>query len=136
MCWTGPRLALLRSTPTYSELISQGDFVKALIVIGCAFLFASTGCAAEDCVAPKSLIAFTTRQLSPEVFLKVSANMKTSDIFAILGPAARDVGSGLYVFEWDANDGRVFSVSTQDICAKPMSLGFHEIVKTERRLGK
>jgi hypothetical protein len=55
--------------------------------------------------------------------------MKTSEIFAILGPAARDVGSGLYLFEWDSNDGRVFRISTQGMCRKPDVLGFVEQAK-------
>ena len=44
---------------------------------------------------------------------------------AKLGPAARDVGSGLYVLEWDVTDGRVFSVSAAS-CGKPYNVGFRE----------
>jgi len=46
-----------------------------------------------------------------------------SKILKRLGPAAREIGSGLIILQWDVSDGRVFAVSTGDLCAKP-----HQVV--------
>jgi hypothetical protein len=46
------------------------------------------------------------------------------DAVKLLGPASRDVGSGLYVFEWDLTDGSVFHISSGgDLCAKSVASG-------------
>jgi len=50
--------------------------------------------------------------------------MPVSAIIGRLGPAARDIGSGLYVLEWDVTDGRKFFVSTAGLCEKPFAAGF------------
>ena len=58
-------------------------------------------------------------------FEKISRDMTLKKIIQTLGPALRDVGSGLHVLEWNVSDGRVFRVSVASACDKPMALGFH-----------
>jgi hypothetical protein len=50
--------------------------------------------------------------------------MTVREILQRLGPAARDVGSGLHVLEWDVTDGRKFRISTPGACDKPLHAGF------------
>jgi len=51
------------------------------------------------------------------------------EIIGKLGPAARDIGSGLYVLQWDVTDGRVFSVSTAG--EKTFGAGFSQPIKVK-----
>jgi hypothetical protein len=62
--------------------------------------------------------------LPPAAFKKISSAMPVAEIIRRLGPAARDVGSGLYVLQWDVTDGRTFLVSTGSACGKPVNTGF------------
>lgn len=59
-----------------------------------------------------------------KAFEKINRDMTLAIIIQKLGPAAREVGSGLHVLEWDVTDGRVFRVSVASACDKPMALGF------------
>jgi hypothetical protein len=59
-------------------------------------------------------------------FEKISRKMTLKKIIQKLGPANRDLGSGVHVLEWDISDGRVFRISVVGACDKPMALGFHE----------
>jgi len=54
----------------------------------------------------------------------IMALPKSSNVRAIvsqIGPAARDVGSGMYVLQWDMSDGHIYSVSAVSACAAPIS---------------
>lgn len=74
---------------------------------------------------PSRLVSSSSRPLPPEAFSGVTQAMLVETILEKLGPAARDVGSGLYVLEWDVTDGRVFRVSTSS-CGKPYKVGYGE----------
>ena len=62
-------------------------------------------------------------------FKGVDRQMPIAQIVAKLGPAQRDVGSGLHVLQWPVADGRWFSVSVPDACSAPMAAGFMRAVK-------
>jgi protocatechuate 3,4-dioxygenase beta subunit len=62
--------------------------------------------------------------LAPARFVGIDRRLDTRAIVERLGPAARDVGSGLHVLEWDVSDGRRFLVSTTGACAIPVATGF------------
>jgi hypothetical protein len=71
--------------------------------------------------------SFTSASAEPKaakLFQSVNRTMPIQMIIEKLGPAARDVGSGLYVLEWDVIDGRVFRVSVAGPSDKPMAIGF------------
>ena len=82
---------------------------------------------AADC--PKGLIhvASTSRPQPAAKFEGISGNMSMPDIIKRLGPAARDIGSGVYVLEWDVADGRVFSVSSGTLCGQPAAARFFDV---------
>ena len=59
----------------------------------------------------QSVDAIKARLLKPQV--------SVAEAVSVLGRATRDVGSGLYVFQWDLTDGSVFQVSSgADFCKK------------------
>ncbi|RYD14885.1 MAG: hypothetical protein EOP90_11510 [Lysobacteraceae bacterium] len=62
--------------------------------------------------------------LDPSRFIGIDRRLDTRTIVERLGPAARDVGSGLHVLEWEVSDGRRFLVSTVGACATPVAAGF------------
>ena len=58
----------------------------------------------------------SVKPLPPEKFVEVSSRTMTlGEIFSILGPAQRDIGSGLHVLEWRSTDGRSFIVGATDL---------------------
>lgn len=59
-----------------------------------------------------------------KAFDKIHRGMMLKQIMQRLGPASRDLGSGLHVLEWQVTDGRVFRVSVASACDKPVALGF------------
>ena len=74
-------------------------------------------CAWED-----SFVSASATPLPAHRFRAIDARMTIRAIVAQLGPAARDVGSGLHVLEWDTVDGRRFLVSVTDGCSQPMAM--------------
>jgi|GEM_PF-7000217 len=64
----------------------------------------------------KALIDPKTAPLPPEKFSAISAKTMTlGEIVSILGPAQKDIGSGIYVLEWRSTDGRSFIVGAADL---------------------
>ena len=97
----------------------------SLILFTTTFLIAGAVQAATDCdVDLSSAVSPAAKPLPPERFSGITTDWTTAAIIKQLGPASRDAGSGLYVLQWDAMDGRVFSVSTSGLCAKPFFAGF------------
>lgn len=80
--------------------------------------------AAARCSWRTEFVSPSSQPQPPEAFEGVVRAMSMPAIVGKLGPATRDIGSGLHVLEWDVTDGRVFSVSTADACGKPVSVGF------------
>jgi hypothetical protein len=105
--------------------LPPGSFMKNVVCI-CAFLLSSAAVANEDCSWPAAAVSATAGFLAPEVALEVSTKLTTRQILERLGPAARDVGSGLHVLEWDLTDGRILHVSTQGACSRPMATGLRK----------
>lgn len=81
--------------------------MRALTLI--AVLLACTG-QATACTWDPSFVSPSAKALSPDQFRGIGKAMSVHSIISQLGPAARDVGSGLYVLQWDVTDGRVFFV--------------------------
>jgi hypothetical protein len=90
-------------------------------------LLAATGPAsAGACRWDPAFVSGTTEPLSASRFLGISRAMTVREIIQRLGPAARDVGSGVHVLEWDVTDGRQFRLSTPSACDKPLHVGFSD----------
>lgn len=87
-------------------------------------LSVATAPAWAACAWRADFVSDAARPLAATAFKGIDRSLLLPDIIARLGPASRQVGSGLYVLEWDVVDGRVFHVSTQDACGKPLAVGF------------
>lgn len=79
---------------------------------------------AQACPWNAAFVSAEAKAKAPEAFDGIDREMTVPAIMARLGPAARDIGSGLHVLAWDVEDGRTFLVSTPDGCGKPVNAGF------------
>ncbi len=97
-------------------------------------VFLSTGtAAAAACPLDTSYVSSSAKPLPPAAFKGITKAMSVPEIIRRLGPAARDVGSGVYVLQWDVTDGRAFLVSTADACGTPFNVGFHRAGNSDKR---
>lgn len=54
------------------------------------------------------------------VFERVNNMMNLTELVAMLGPASRDIGSGLHIFIWEARDGSTLRASAGGLCDRLM----------------
>lgn len=54
------------------------------------------------------------------LFDRARDDMSLSALVEILGPASRDIGSGLHIFVWEARDGSTLRASAGGLCARVM----------------
>jgi hypothetical protein len=82
--------------------------------------------AAESCESGKwgPLVSSKSIPLAPAIFDEIRGTMTMWEILRLLGPAARDVGSGLTILEWNSTDGRVFRVGGTSLCRVPLYARF------------
>ncbi len=99
-------------------------FRSVRVILFIALLFQSPAALACDCAWQSSFVAARAVTVSPTRLRDITPSMSIARIVAVLGPAARDVGSGVHVLQWDTLDGRVYSISTVGACSKPVSMGF------------
>jgi len=95
-------------------------FLAALLLVG-------TASGGEPCKAVRDMSEIVSTKsvaLPAARFAGIKSDMSVGEILKRLGPAAREVGSGLFVLEWDATDGRVFRVSAGSLCDLPHAFGF------------
>jgi hypothetical protein len=93
------------------------------MVTGCGPV--STAASESDCERDK--IA-NIRQLVEEdhlvedsaVFERARDDMSLSALVKMLGPATRDIGSGLHIFIWEARDGSTLRASAGGLCERVM----------------
>jgi hypothetical protein len=76
------------------------------------------------CAWDESYISASAKPKAAKSFQAITKNMPLKKIIRKLGPAQRDVGSGLHVLQWEVLDGRVFLVSVASACDKPFAVGF------------
>jgi hypothetical protein len=55
------------------------------------------------------------------VFARVHDKMSVHALLEVLGPASRDIGSGLYILVWEARDGSTLRVRASSLCEPVMS---------------
>jgi hypothetical protein len=73
---------------------------------------------------PAPTVAGLWRPVPVERFAGIDATWTLNAVFERLGPARRELGSGLYIFDWEAEDGRVFVVSSSSRCGVVRQAGF------------
>lgn len=95
------------------------------IILLIAILLCAGAARATECAWDPTFVSAAAKPLPPSRFRGIDRSLPVATIIERLGPAARDVGSGLYVLQWHVTDGRTFSVSTASACGKPVDAGFH-----------
>jgi hypothetical protein len=107
-------------------------FAAAFILL----VFAVPAASAETCEGGKHrpLVSAKSTPLAPTAFEAIRENMTLWEIVALLGPAARDVGSGLTILEWDSTDGREFRVGGTSLCRAPLYARFDKGVPSNKSL--
>ena len=109
------------------HLIVRGHGMRLCASFLSAILASVPAWADIPCEAPRDLpdvLSTQARVLAPEQFSKITKKMTIYEILRRLGPPARDIGSGVYILEWDSTDGRVFSLSASSLCYRPLSMKF------------
>ena len=95
--------------------------LMAVVLAGCAPV--ATATATSDAECERSKLA-GMRELVEEgrlvedsaVFDRARDDMSLSALVAALGPASRDIGSGLHIFVWQAHDGSTLRASAGGLC--------------------
>lgn len=93
--------------------------LMAIVSAGCAPVATAT----SDAECERSKLA-DMRELVEEgrlveesaVFDRARDDMSLSALVATLGPASRDIGSGLHIFVWQARDGSTLRASAGGLC--------------------
>ena len=99
--------------------------VNVLVLLSTLTLSTSPN-ANAPCKWVGELVSSSSNALDASTFTVISSSMSAADVLKRIGPASRELGSGVYILEWDVSDGRVFSLSASSLCAKPLSIGFQK----------
>jgi hypothetical protein len=83
-----------------------------------ALAMASPALAELACDTAKhvDVISGKSAPLTQEKIGAIRKGMSMWEIVKILGPAARNIGSGLFVLEWEDTNGRFFIVGGTSLC--------------------
>jgi hypothetical protein len=92
--------------------------------------------AAETCEGGKHgpLVSNKSAALAPATIAAIRDDMTMWEIAVLLGPAARDVGTGLTILEWNSTDGRTFRVGGTSLCRVPLYARFDRGVPSNNSL--
>lgn len=101
-------------------------FMKSAALAFAVMFLAPNVYASDACEWNAGFVTEKSRRVTPTEVAALTKSANARDIIAKLGPAARDVGFGLYVLQWDMSDGRIFSVSTAGACQTPIAAGIKE----------
>jgi len=95
------------------------------ILIAALLAFASKGAvASDDCQFSPGLVSASAAPVTLEQVQDLPKRVSAQAAVKRLGPAARDVGYGAHVLQWDMADGRIFFVSfAGDTCARSLNSG-------------
>jgi hypothetical protein len=103
----------------------------AMLLFGVATAFAATGCvsrpevmADQRCPWPEPVVASAPRTVPAHLFAGIDTTWTLARLFARLGPARSEVGSGAYTYDWVADDGRVFVAAASSRCGLVRRAGF------------
>jgi hypothetical protein len=96
---------------------------NAMLMLGVAAALAATGCVSrpgmasdQRCPWPEPVVATAPRAVPAHLFANIDTTWTLARIFARLGPARAEVGSGAYTYDWVADDGRVFVAAASSRC--------------------
>src|SRR5262245_20139016 len=89
------------------HVVARTVIVMALVLGAACVASAEQPCAIRD---HSKVFSPDREPLAPAAFDAVRLDMTMWEIIELLGPAQRELGSGLMIFGWESTDGRVFLV--------------------------
>jgi len=93
----------------------------------CVWLSAVASTAAfASCTWEARYVSAIAKPQAPHVISSIPKDATIRVLVDRLGPAIRDVGSGMFVLEWELQDGRIFSASARDACAPVLAMGIRK----------
>jgi hypothetical protein len=106
-------------------------------IVIASFLGSDVSHSAERCGASagiEDLVSDAALPVSPETIQALRPDMTLGQVIERLGPASRDIGSGLHILEWRVTDGRSYRVSGASLCERPMQATFVHDAPTNKSL--
>jgi hypothetical protein len=79
------------------------------------------GCKAHSFADLRALVEKDRVVEDSAAFKRVNDTMSLHALIAALGPASRDVGSGLHILIWEARDGATLRASAPGFCERVFS---------------
>jgi hypothetical protein len=73
----------------------------------------------EQCTWKEAPVSSGVATIAPLSVDALSSTLTLGEIVDAIGPAERDVGSGVYVLEWPLTNGNVFQASATSPCEVP-----------------
>jgi len=110
--------------------------VRPLLALALVLGTACAAAAAQPCAihAHSKVFAPDRKALAPTTFSAVRLDMTMWEIIELLGPAQRELGSGLMIFGWESTDGRLFLVGGSSMCERPIYARFEQGVPSNKSL--
>lgn len=93
--------------------------LMAIVSAGCAPVATTTSnteCERSKLADMRELVEEGRLVEESAVFDRARDDMSLSALVATLGPASRDIGSGLHIFVWQARDGSTLRASAGGLC--------------------
>lgn len=115
-----------RFAPPLNRGVRVHAVVRAFLLALLALYGAVPACATSSCDSAKrsEIISPKADRLAPASFEGVHLEMTMWEIVQLLGPAHRELGSGLMILGWESTDGRVFLVGGTSMCKPPIYARF------------
>jgi len=126
------------SAPILAEVPNSGIVQHAVMrpLLALALVLGSTcaASAAEPCAIHdhSKVFAPDREALAATAFNAVRLDMTMWEIIELLGPAQRELGSGLMIFGWKSADGRLFLVGGSSMCERPIYARFEQGVRSNK----
>jgi len=121
--------------PPLGSTVRERSVVRPLVAM--TFFLGATcvAAAAEPCaIHDHSKIYSPDRKpLPPAAFAAVRLEMTMLEIVELLGPAQRELGSGLLILGWKSGDGRLFLVGGPSMCQPPLYARFDPLELTREK---
>jgi hypothetical protein len=102
--------------------------VRLIVALTLVLGSACASAAPQPCAAHDHSKVFSPdrKPLAPATFDAVRLDMTMREIVELLGPAQRELGSGLMILGWQSSDGRLFLVGGSSMCKPPIYARFDQ----------
>lgn len=110
---------------SYQRLAMVMMAIVAAVAPGCGLPVATStsqaDCERNSLASPHALVEEGRVVEDSALFDRVDDDMSLSALVKVLGPASRDIGSGLHIFVWRARDGSTLRASGGGLCDRVLN---------------